>query len=309
MELRTSGFPSSAIAQRFVFGVGPQFPSISQLQRRRERLIGLMQRLKWAHTSHFEVDGVLYKLPLVASNTILRNERRPLPRREVEYLAGFFDGDECVTSNGGHCWVSVSQAFDRSSCLLRFRSAFGGGIYLNSAGRGKRKPVLQWAAYGDSGRRAARILSSWSGMKQPQLEMCADWPAHAVSREQFQARLRELKRQCDIPQSLTCSWHYLAGFFDAEGHIRVPAHATSVNLILSQANKSVLDCIAAFLERESEHRWRKIRQHGRYHVLECTQTKGSLDTLAMLLSSGLSVKRREAQLALSLQMGSVADAK
>ena len=170
-----------------------------------------------------------------------------MTQERLEYLSGFFDGDGCVTFAGkmSSCSLSLSQSFDRSACLLHFRESFGGGVYRKSGGLGMRKPTLQWAVSGATGRSAAEQLSQWPSMKSPQLRIAASWPECTKIRAELAQQLKVLKGHQYTPKYLQCSWPYLAGFFDAEGHIRVAYNSVSIHLSLAQKNRAILDCVAS----------------------------------------------------------------
>ena len=101
-----------------------------KLQQRRYQLKCCLKSMKFPPPKTFTVDGKIYPLPLKTLKTV-----RPPPgepsREELEYLAGFFDGDGCVTMSDRSIVLSVSQSIDSARVLLRFCQAFGGGVCLS----------------------------------------------------------------------------------------------------------------------------------------------------------------------------------
>ncbi|CAE8737084.1 unnamed protein product [Polarella glacialis] len=195
--------------------------SPDRLQRRSERLKCFLASLKWPEISHMTASGELYELPVRARSG---GAQQPavLHSHELQYLAGFFDGDGCVSpsSSLSSCTLCITQVFDRGEALLRFHKAFGGGIYCTSAGCGAAKPNLQWSVRGDAGKQAASRLLSWPSMKQAQLHIASEWPTCTQRRLFLATSLKSLKHFAYQPGVMACTWAYLAGFFDAEGHIQ-----------------------------------------------------------------------------------------
>lgn len=62
----------------------------------------------------------------------------------LQYLAGFFDGDGCVSSHKLRPTMSIGVSDCSAEILVLFRDVFGGGIYNLSRGRGLQKPSVKW---------------------------------------------------------------------------------------------------------------------------------------------------------------------
>ncbi|CAK0908039.1 unnamed protein product, partial [Prorocentrum cordatum] len=281
-----------------------------RLQRRHDRLNGVLRRLRWPRALHFEVDGVLHTLPVPSVHGGTQSQSDAMLSNHLAYLSGFFDGDGCVNvrSNAGSCSLSVSQSITQGCVLILFRSVLGGGIYYNSPGLGRRRPALQWRATGESGKWAAKQLSQYSRLKQGQLQIAAAWPKCSDLRALLARQLKAMKSAHYIPpNSEPCSWEYFAGFFDAEGYVKIPNHSASVHLRICQVNRHGLDSILGLLRKDSVGSWH-LRHYPAAarpcHMLDCTDSHTSMNTLRQLLASGLMVKRNQAELALTLGPGS-----
>ncbi|CAJ1446817.1 unnamed protein product [Effrenium voratum] len=271
--------------------------SLASLQRRAERLSGLLRRVQHPQPTEFAVEGRIFPLPLSSISA----PAGQLKQEDLDYLAGFFDGDGCVSMNRstGRIQLSVNQAIDQASVLLHFRDALGGGICRHQDGAGARRATLRWHSSGDSAILAARLLGSVPSMKQAQLQIAVEGTAAPADRNSLADKLKMLKHLAYQPGCLPCSWHYLAGFFDAEGCIRVDARHATASLSISQLNPYVLTCIRRFLQQQSLHSW-GLYSHTRQTELACWKGRECKETLKELLANGLLVKRGQAKLVLGL---------
>ncbi|CAE7253202.1 USP [Symbiodinium sp. CCMP2592] len=261
--------------------------SLEQLQRRFDRLRALQCRLARPPVKHFIACGKRYDLPLRARTA------KPcvdvIPPRVVDYMAGFFDGDGCVSRHRSEYQLSVGQAESGSEVLLLFRNLLGGGIYSVDKALVTQQVMLQWSVFSKRARHAAASLSIGSCSKYYQLRLAA-------------AILPEWSRQQSMKpsRSLCPSWSYLAGFFDAEGCIRVryPARLT---LQIVQTCPHVLFAIQEFLAYVGMRC--SVRDYGRRHQLEANRTEECRLILKRLLIAGLRVKRHAARISLELAPG------
>ena len=142
--------------------------SLEQLQRRFDRLRALQRRLTRAPAKHFIACGKRYDLPLTA------RAAKPcpddIPPRVVDYMAGFFDGDGCVSRHKNKYYrLSVGQAESGSVVLLLFRNLLGGGICSADKALGTRQVMLQWSVYSKRAQHAAATLSRSSCSTYDQL--------------------------------------------------------------------------------------------------------------------------------------------
>ncbi len=270
---------------------------LSKLQRRRDRLRGLLRRIKFPPLESFNVDGVNYRLPLTA---IPPPEQKPT-QEELEYMCGFFDGDGCVTmvSATGVSYLQVVQSVKNAHILLRFRRVFGGGVYAHDQRTGFSETTLRWQVGGKSASFAAGLMASVPSMKQDQLEVVASGTVEAVHRSKVQANLQTMKQKGYIPTSLAVTWQYFAGFFDAEGCIGAATRSGSVNLSIAQVNPTVLESLLAFLQDQGLDRW-KLGHCSKASHLRCWHLETCKQTLKHLLQNGLSIKRQQAKIALEL---------
>ena len=273
---------------------------IHKWQRRRDRLTALMKRIEFPKLNRFEVNGQTFQLPLRAADP----PKDPPTQEELEYLVGFFDGDGCVSmdkSSGSVC-LQVDQSISSVNVLLHYRDVFGGGIYAGHKQTGLRQATLNWKIGGAAMKRAASLMASVPAMKQAQLQIAAAFQ-HGSQDKRFTigADLRALKSKGHVPVDMSLSWPFVAGFFDAEGHIGVDGRCVTVFLTITQVNAHVLECILSFLHNISLKRWR-LYQDSNCFVLRCSHGETSKRTLEHMLAHGLSVKRRSAELALSLNV-------
>lgn len=275
---------------------------IDKWQRRRDRLTALMKRIEFPKLDRFEVNGHTYQLPLRAVDL----PKDPPTQEELEYLVGFFDGDGCVSmdkSSGSVC-LQVGQSVSSVKILLRYRNAFGGGIYAGHRQTGLSQATLNWKIGGAAMKRAASLMASVPAMKQAQLQIAA--ASQNVSQDKrfrVGADLRALKSKRHVPVDMSISWPFVAGFFDAEGYIQVDSGCVRVILTISQVNAYVLDRILSFFRNNSLERWCLYQyQKNNCFLLACSHIETSKRTLERMLAHGLSVKRRSAELALSLNV-------
>lgn len=129
-------------APRYVAAAGPpQHTLLAQTQRRFSRLQRLHRQLVWPPMHSFVSRGTCYELPLRARSPSCGH----VPLQEVEYLAGFFDGDGSAGCTlRGQATLSVAQSVTHPEALLFLYSRFGGGIYNHRGGMGPVRPSLQW---------------------------------------------------------------------------------------------------------------------------------------------------------------------
>ncbi|CAE7455769.1 USP [Symbiodinium natans] len=271
-------------------------PSLQQLERRFDRLRQLQNRIKLPAAKYFEAFGRRYPLPLRAKCAGSHNY---IPQRALEFLAGFFDGDGCVTCrmNRSGCELSVTQSHFGVGVLLLFRNLLGGGVYLEKAAVGMQKPALRWAIAGEGGRHAARLLSSTGCCKRHELRIASSWPQDHSARLAAALELRRLK---DSPPTARCpSWSYLAGLFDAEGCIslRAPQY---IHLSLDQKSLGVLLAVKTFLHESQIPCTLPTSSRRKCHSLRINSTGVSRLALRKLISAGLRVKRRSAQVVLQM---------
>lgn len=227
-------------------------------QRLLQKLEVICRRLKrhldkqsWPRPTHLEVGNVSLKLPV--SREQLGASSVQIPKVSIAYLAGFFDGDGCVSSTTdlSGCRLLVGQQVFGSAVLVAFLDAFGGSVRFHAGGKGTKKPTLLWSASAKTARFAAAALHAHCLVKREQLGIAINWPQEAAQRRELALRLKSLKQappNIGVPTAI--SWNYFTGFFDAEGCIRVSAKAKSVHLELSQKDGNILHVVQHFLVKE-----------------------------------------------------------
>ena len=268
---------------------------LPEIQRKNKDLRKELKKAPWPRLLRFSASGRTYCLPLRAESR--ERSHRPAKAR-LEYLAGFFDGDGCVSCAWGMsgCMLLVAQSYDQAEVLMLFREAFRGSITRHARGVGLKKPMLQWRAYGPSARRAAELLAPHSITKQPQLLLAGRWPETKSEREDRKAELRSLK-ECDSAVAGPCSWEFSAGFFDANGCIQ-PKGGASLQLKVEHKHARVLRSLRDFLKTSGIDAT-LIRKSGGAHVLQVCGLSNCKQMLQHLLDAGLLRKAKQAQLALS----------
>ena len=269
--------------------------TLQEIQRKNKDLRKELKKAPWPSLKHFSARGRTYSLPLRAESR--EPSKRPAKAR-LEYLAGFFDRDGCVSykTDLSGCTLLVSQSCDHAEVLMLFREAFGGSITRNRGGMGLVKPRLQWRAFGPSARRAAELLAPHSITKQPQLLLAERWPETESEREDCKAKLRALK-DYDSAVAGPCSWEYFAGFFDANGCIHQPKGGASLQLKVEHKHPRVLRSLRDFLQTSGIDA--TLRTSGGAHVLQVCGLSNCKQMLQHLLDAGLLRKAQQAQLALS----------
>ena len=265
------------------------------LKIRSQQLRAELAATRWPRLAGIHVSGRFYSLPLAADS----EKRRQPDQSTLEYLAGFFDGDGNVLSEYSRsgCQLRVSQSYDFAEVLLLFQETFGGGIYREHDGVGLFKPSLKWVLAGKEASNVAGLMMSSSIAKQRQLEVAARWPAQDTHRQASDRQLRALKRQ-DSAVLGDCSWNYLAGFFDADGYIRV---STSGSLVLSISQKfpTILERICEFLASQEDVRTLP-RRYGNFFHVQIGSTHASKRLLKGMLNAGLLRKAPQARFAITL---------
>ncbi|CAE8608544.1 unnamed protein product [Polarella glacialis] len=272
-----------------------------RLLRRCDRLTKFLGRLRWPKQTHFIFQRQLH-LPVRASNSFAGANQERVSQRQLEYMAGFFDGDGCasaVTGLGG-VKLSIGQSADRAEVIMMFHRAFGGGIGFTTRGMGLAKPMIEWRVCGQAARSAAANLAAISSMKQPQLKIVADWPADASRRSEMALELKRLKGNPPEPNQIECTWAYLAGFFDAEGCISIDPRTAHRRLELSQIHAAPLLAIRNFLADKLPNLTNSVRLKGPAYYSFINGAASTEAVLTNMLAAGPVVKRKAAKIALAL---------
>ena len=265
-----------------------QGKSLEQIERRIARLTAFQSRLLWPATTSFEAFGRSYPVPVTASPPA--GNSATLQR--LQYLAGFFDGDGCVQQK----YLQVVQSANNAAILWTFRKTFGGGIYRHGEGRGLQQPTLVWKAGGDWGKLAAAQLLDHSFVKHAQLKVMSSLSSsiHAQRAAHVLSKLKGL----DSYEDVACSWAYVTGFFDAEGHISIPPSQAGARLQIVQKHSNVLVWIQRFLKTELGCEPPLYQTNHGHHCLALYARDQVQVVLQQFLENGLLVKRAQAAAAL-----------
>ena len=272
---------------------------LAKWERCCNRLTQLQRRLRFPPLESFTVAGdKTYTLPLKA----LGPPSRLPTQEELEYLAGFFDGDGYVSmqERTGRVSMGISQALDSVRVLIRFRDSLGGGIYSHNCRTGTAQAALGWQVHGTTMQHAAQVLCKVPSMQRAQLQIAAAGIIGKADRSDVAQKLRLLKQKDHVPTSFQSSWPYFAGFFDAEGSITVRGSYAGLQVKVWQKNPFVLQELHSFLHSRELTNWKLRSMSDGCNALECTDLATCKLTLQYLLDAGLNVKQRQAALALSL---------
>ena len=255
--------------------------------------------------THLEIEDRRFPLPIKFEDLDSELVAR-LGAIDDEYLAGFFDGDGCISVETGlsGCFLQVGQSAQNSRMLFLFLAKYGGSIVRHGQGYGSASPSVSWRLCGEAARQACSILESHCLVKKEQLCIAMSWPVCKDEKKVCHARLRDLKMTMPIfTWKHTLSWTYLAGFFDAEGCITLSAQSKNLRLEIGQRHPEILQAIREFLVSElaSEKSGVKLYESDRNrHLLVSTRSATSITILRNLLAHGLQGKRPAALQALRL---------
>ncbi|CAK9016100.1 WWE domain-containing protein [Durusdinium trenchii] len=280
------------------FGV-PASSEIRRWERFCDRLTQLQRRIKFAPLESFTVGDRTFPLPLETTGP---SSGCPC-QEEIPYLNGFFDGDGCVSMEKSHgvIHMKICQSLDSAAVLMRFRDFLGGGIYRHSDRTGTKEATLQWKVHGTTMQHAADVLCKFPSMQRAQLQIAAGGAVARADRSDMIQTLKQLKQMDHVPTTFQSSWPYFAGFFDAEGSITVGGTYVGLHLQVHQKNPFVLEELHSFLLKHKLNKWALHSDNSRgAWKLQCRHRATCQLTLRHLLDSGLDLKKRQADLALSL---------
>ena len=272
--------------------------ALDLVRSKNQQLHALLQRMRHPRITFFLWQGREYGLPHSRKDGMAQALPQPAPTR-MRYLAGFFDGDGCVSCQTklSGCRLSISQSIRQPGVLLLFLDAFGGSVVRHSDGIGLRLPALRWEISGSAAGRAACLLAPHSITKKKQLLLAAAWPQDTYLRECRQKELSALKRY-DSAIAQQCTTEYLTGFFDADGNLKHDG-GTRLALQVSQKHVTVLECLKGCL-MEYWNIDARLRTYNSRSTLYLTRTSACKDALRAMLEAGLLCKAEQAKLALAL---------
>lgn len=276
-----------------------------------KRLKEQLKQQKWPKLTQLEFGERCFKLPIRFEDLDHPcMEDSVKEEADVRYLAGFFDGDGCVSAEASlcGCFLQMTQTAANNWILFQFLMKFGGGLSVNRQGCGSTAPVIAWRASGETARRTSSILKKHCIVKKEQLEIAASWPRCREDRDACRARLAELNKWNQYRGYLhktALSWNYVSGFFDAEGCIAVDPVSKNLQLKIGQRDPEILHILQMFLlEHLPEQNRVNLYSQPSSHVLTSSQRAASLAILTNLLEHGLQVKRSEALHALNVSTSS-----
>ena len=169
------------------------------------------------------------------------------------WVGGHFDGDGCIILSGGPR-LTVSKATKGLESLHYLQKLFGGNIWTGKvpAEGSRRQQSHIWSLQGQSAQDLCQQLAPYTYAKRAQLELVAQWPRaehgkltpeKAMARAQLDRDIRALKKQphpevVGMPHDA-----YFAGFFDADGCIRLQKayHRHQLQAIVTQKYRAILD--------------------------------------------------------------------
>ena len=275
-----------------------------------KRLKKQLKQQKWPNLMQLEFGERCFKLPIRYKDVDPAFITDAAKEADVRYLAGFFDGDGCVSVNTGvsGCVLQLGQVASNSAVLFQFLLKFEGGIYMKAQGCGSAAPTVAWRVHGDTARHASSILQQHCIVKEEQLKIAASWPRCREDRDMCNAKLAQLKRCNQFRAHLektALSWNYVSGFFDAEGCILVNPASKNLKLVIGQRDPDILHLLHVFLGRHLPQP-SKVNLYSKpsSHVLTSGQSATSLAILRNLLGHGLQVKRSAALHALNVSTSS-----
>lgn len=276
-----------------------------------KRLKEQLKQQKWPKLTQLEFGERRFKLPIRFENLDHAwMEDSVKEEADVRYLAGFFDGDGCVSAETrlSGCVLNVGQTAANSWILFQLLMKFGGSICVQAQGLGSTAPSISWRASGETARRASSILQKKCIVKEEQLKIAASWPRCREDRDICRVRLAQLKKCHQFSGYLhktELSWDYVSGFFDAEGCIMVDRAYKSLRLEIGQRDPEILQVLQVFLLRHLPQGSKvSLYRKPSSHLLTSCQTATSLAILTNLLEHGLQVKRSEALHALKVSTSS-----
>ncbi|CAE8605142.1 unnamed protein product [Polarella glacialis] len=216
-------------------------------------------------------------------------------------MSGFFDGDGCVSpsGDGSGCRLLLAQSSEHGEALLLFYQVFGGSILATTRGIGSQRPAIRWSLCGQAARKAAALLSKASiYVKRAQLQIAAEWPSCKIERNKLAIRMFALKRTSQPLEGTGCSWPYVAGFFDADGHMCISADGTGVTLAFTQKYASILETIREFLGQQGYFDGIGMEHKSTMSRLAVYRSKLSHDILEHMIAAGMIVKMSAAKVVL-----------
>jgi len=92
----------------------------------------------------------------------------------LEYLAGYFDGEGCVSfyANSGHPpYLRIGIGSADLEVLLKFTEYFGGDVRKEKTPKGNRRQIYYWGCLGTVAQDVLRQLLPFLIAKRPQAEL------------------------------------------------------------------------------------------------------------------------------------------
>lgn len=161
-----------------------------------------------------------------------------MEKETIEYLAGFFDGDGCIssrkTATPSSVRASVSQSRDAGEPeeLRQFQRYYGGRISkTNQKRNSNNRERWMWSPEPDQLSRFLADMRAHSIVKAPQLQLALDLLGCASKEERIglAARMSDWKKRYhEVPiDKERITMPYLAGLFAAEGSANLTGKETA----------------------------------------------------------------------------------
>lgn len=169
----------------------------------------------------------------------------------LHWVGGHLDGDGTIGVYNGRLRVMVQKSIKAQKVVDRLKHLFGGVIIVSPSKHSTREDRLQWVLRAKNAQEFAAVIAPYTVTKRPQFAAVADLRVGRVSKIDKQAVMNKrkaledmLKEAKQIPHAEITeelSLPYIAGFFDADGHLAVIG--SQMHIQFSQKYRPVLDKI------------------------------------------------------------------
>jgi hypothetical protein len=237
---------------------GKTYKKFFSFKSKNEELVALTNANKWRENKSDE-------LKLTKPEIMPLSQIQPIPIAIQQYVGGFTDGDGCITmlSKTGKIMISFGQSSDTGvpNVLLFIQNLYGGKIYSQDPGGDRTKRRLCYRlhiAVREDVQRILPVLCTYCIIKKPQALVAESWlktvplgtrkvpsndPVRVITYETLKT-LKSMHEYVEVDEK-DLNYHYLAGFVDAEGCVRM---CGTVNLHIAQTScVNMLNAIQQFL--------------------------------------------------------------
>ncbi len=243
--------------------------------------------------------------------------QRTMPTvEELQWAAGFFDGDGCVFCGHDCCLrVSVEQAVTYKANLLEMSRLFGGGVATCAPPKhATRNQKYRWRLCGDDAIRFCQMVEPHAVLKRPQIELGARFEKGQTRR--CAVTVTDGKGGFWQTQTLSAMAKQLGCTRETVKELKVPFTVTLQKQAMSKEDKlqvrnqlmelkkqrhaDIPDCLppaytAGFLDADGCLRLR-TRRTGRYLVISANQKHDAITRALMRTHGGsVSTSNKESQ--------------